>query len=77
MSKPLRMQFNQKGAWRNALDFDCSDPDKAGEVMHLSAQLAALTNATARIVMTDGSQTVVAHWSPGAGWRDAVTGNPL
>jgi hypothetical protein len=76
-TKPVRLQFNQMGAWRNAIDFDAADPNAAGEVMFYGAMLAECTKATARVITTDGMQSALAIWSSDKGWRDAKTGKPV
>lgn len=77
MTKPVRLQFNQKGAWRNALDFDAANETTAAEVQHHAAMLAWCTAARARIVTTDGAQTALAHWTQETGWVNSSTGAPL
>lgn len=77
MSKTVRLQFNQQGAWRNALDFDAANETTAAEVQHHAAMLAWCTDARARIVTVDGLQTALAHWAPDTGWVRADTGGPL
>jgi hypothetical protein len=76
-TKPVRLQFNQMGAWRNALDFDAADPNASGEVMFYAAMLGTCTNAKARIVTTDGLQRALASWDAEKGWCDAKTGKPV
>jgi hypothetical protein len=75
--KPVRLQFNQMGAWRNALDFDADNPGVSSEVMFYGGMLAEATNAKARIVSTDGLQTVLISWDSDKGWCDAKTGKPF
>lgn len=75
--RPVRLQFNQQGAWRNALDFDASSDTVAAQVMHHAAMLCKCTDARARIITTDGMQTALTRWSAGAGWVNAATGEPL
>ena len=76
-TRPVRLQFNQQGAWRNALDFDASNDTVASQVMYFAARLCTCTGARARIVTNDGLQDALARWSAGAGWVNAKTGEPL
>lgn len=76
-TKTVRLQFNQKGAWRNALDFDAGNDTTAAEIQHYAAMLAWASNARARIVTVDGLQTALAHWTQETGWVNSSTGASL
>jgi hypothetical protein len=71
------LQFNQRGAWRNAVDFDAADAEQASRVMQYGEDLARITKAHARIVTGDGMQTAIAGWTPDRGWYDFCTGTAL
>lgn len=73
----VRLQFNQKGAWRNAIDFNASDADQAADIMLCGAHLARAAGATARIATADGMQLCIASWNPDIGWHDPKTGKGL
>lgn len=76
-AKPVRLQFNQTGAWRNAIGFDAGNQTKSIEILQHAAALALLTGATARVVVDDGSQMAIARWNETDGWHDAVTRKPI
>jgi len=73
----LCMQFNQSGAWRNAVTFNAKDKDHATEVMFYGAMLASCSGAKARVVTTDGMQTAIASWDQAKGWCDSKSGRAL
>jgi hypothetical protein len=76
-SRPVKLQINTSGAWRNVIEFDAGEVEDAGAVMHHATTLARVGNATLRIVTADGMQTALCSWTPDQGWRDFATGRTL
>jgi hypothetical protein len=76
-SKPVKLQINATGAWRNVLTFNAADDDQAASVMHHAAELARIGKASLRIATDDGLQTAITYWHATSGWVDAVTRKPL
>lgn len=75
--KPVVLQFNSTGAWRNCITFDAANERKAAKVMKHAVELARIGNSTLRIVSTDSSQPPLAIWAEDTGWVDFVTRKPL
>lgn len=67
--KPVKLQINTAGAWRNVIAFDASDEDASNKVLEASPVLAGVGQATLRIVIDDGLQEVLTHWTPDKGWQ--------
>lgn len=74
-ARPVKLQFNTSGAWRDVIGFDCSNEVATGEVLAAADMLARIAKATCRLVMANAgaprSPTVLMHWSPDAGWQEA------
>lgn len=77
IKKPVKLQINTAGAWRNVIDFDASDEKAAAAVMGHAAVLAVVGRATLRIATADGLQTALASWTLDKGWHDTKTEGPL
>lgn len=73
-AKPVKLQINTTGAWRNVIDFDAYKPRQSSAAMKHGAALAGIAGGTCRVVLADGTQAALAHWTPEAGWIDSVTG---
>lgn len=67
--KPVKLQVNTSGAWRDVVSFDAADPVNFEKVMEAAQTLGDVTGAAFRIVIRDGQQTCLRSWSPGKGWR--------
>jgi hypothetical protein len=74
-ARPVRLQVNTGGAWRNVIDFDAGKEVACGEVMAAADMLARIGKATCRIVMANSnaprSPTVLMNWTPDRGWQEA------
>jgi hypothetical protein len=74
MSRPCKLQINQRGAWRDVLTFDMDLIDV--EVLQIAAtNLVRFANPDGntklRIVIADAFQTALIHWDAKTGWRDS------
>lgn len=78
MTRPVQLQVNQSGAWRNVLSFDATGvPDEAFDHIDKFLRLTCRDKTTARVVMTrpagSGSGTVATNivlkrWTRPEGW---------
>lgn len=64
--RPVKLQVNTTGAWRNVLDFDCAD---SARVLPAAAELFAGTKCSLRVIMP-GDTAPLMHWSPEHGWLE-------
>jgi hypothetical protein len=85
MNKPVRLEFNNSGAWKVLGRFDEADDEHASLVLDAAEELVkTLHNCedskrcpTLRVSMDDGLGAVLMRWDLENGWRDAVTGEPV
>nr|WP_295782148.1 hypothetical protein [Rhodoferax sp.] len=74
MSRPCKLQLNAKGAWREVLAFDIDQVD-VEELQVAAANLVLIADlsrrTSLRVVMADGLQTPLLHWTAKHGWVDA------
>jgi hypothetical protein len=74
-TKPVKLQINTAGSWRDVIGFDAAKDVACGEVMAAADMLARVGKATCRIVMANGdaprSPLVLMHWSQDGGWKEA------
>lgn len=74
MSRPVKLQINTTGAWRDVLRFDLDKVDV--EALQLAAQrLVEVADpdgrTSLRIVIADALQAALVRWDAKAGWADA------
>lgn len=67
--KPVKLQVNTSGAWKDVVSFDAADPVDSAKVQDAAQTLGDVSGATFRIVIRDGMQTVLTHWSREHGWK--------
>lgn len=67
--KPVKLQINTSGAWRNVISFDAADEKASGQVLAAAPVLAEIGRGTLRIVIDDGLQEVLQSWTPEKGWH--------
>lgn len=71
--KPVKLQVNASGAWRDVIGFDAANDMESSEVMDAAARLGLIAKATFRVVIPNAEQprspTVLTRWSPEAGWE--------
>lgn len=69
-SKPVKLQVNNSGAWKDVVRFDAGDHVASSEVMEAAATLGRIADRTTwRICTDDGLQSVLMHWSVKHGWK--------
>jgi hypothetical protein len=74
MLKPVKLQSNMKGGWRDVLTFDVADAEKADDIMNCAANLfAEVDNAKLRIIVP-GDTAPLIDWNYEDGWRYWHTG---
>lgn len=85
MSKPVRLELNNSGAWKLLARFDADQLDSTDEIMNTAEALAKAINdpacgrpstVTLRISTDEAPPCVLMRWSDECGWRDACTGDP-
>lgn len=67
--KPVKLQVNTSGAWKDVVRFDAADPVASDKVMQAAPLLGDVSGATFRIAMCDSYQTVLMSWTPDKGWK--------
>ncbi|WP_198086634.1 hypothetical protein [Variovorax sp. E3] len=72
--RPLKLQLNNSGAWKDVVHFDGADETEAERVLEAATTLGDLDtgNVTFRVVTEDAYPEVVTSWSKHFGWRTAV-----
>jgi hypothetical protein len=76
-TKPVALQINTAGAWRNVIRFDAVNDEDSHKVMRHAPALAIVGSGTLRIVTDDGLQQCITAWDMKRGWYDFKTGQPL
>lgn len=84
VAKPVKLQINTSGAWKDVARFDVTDEERTDAIMNAAAQLADAANEgeerpqfTMRIVTDDAFVTVLMRYvGIEGGWRDSRTGAP-
>lgn len=84
MKKPVRLEFNNSGAWKVLGRFDADDQEQASLVLDAAEDLVkTLHNSenpkgcpTLRVSMADGLGAVLMRWDIERGWRDSAR-NPV
>lgn len=67
--KPVKLQVNDSGSWRNVIRFDAANDQVAAQVMEAAAMLGhACERTTFRIAIDDSLSTVLMHWSREKCW---------
>lgn len=67
--RPVKLQVNTSGAWKDVLFFDAGNDEKTGQVLHGVDILGPVGSSSFRLAMRDAEQTVLMHWSAGKGWE--------
>jgi len=70
--KPVKLQVNNSGAWKDVVRFDAADAHAAGEVMGAAETLGRIDGGktTFRIVMENSLSTSLYRWSSQNGWQE-------
>ena len=84
MKKPVRLEFNNSGAWKVLGRFDADDEEHTSLVLDAAEELVkTLHNCedprrcpTLRVSYDDGLGEVILRWDLVNGWRNARTGEP-
>ncbi|CAM8627493.1 hypothetical protein MCEMSHM24_02727 [Comamonadaceae bacterium] len=72
IEKPVKLQVNTAGAWKDVVSFDAADAAAADHVMQGAALICAgAQQAKFRVVIADSLQTALSHWTLEKGWVDA------
>ena len=72
MEKPVNLQINDSGAWRQVVSFDAADEALGAKVMAHAADLAGVVNPKARlrIAMKPFPNSVLLYWDALQGWHE-------
>ncbi|MEY4428615.1 MAG: hypothetical protein RLZZ182_1304 [Pseudomonadota bacterium] len=76
-ARPAILQMNTAGGWRNVIKLDFGHEAKARRAMKAAATLADIGGATARVVIDDGTQTVICHYAQADGWVSWPDRSPM
>ena len=69
--KPVQLQLNNSGAWKNVVQFDAADQVTSDKVVEAAVALSAIdTSARFRIATHDAFQQVLLYVGKGE-WREA------
>jgi len=74
-AKPVKLQVNTSGAWRNVIAFDAANDSECADVLEAAERLGAIGQAAMRVVMAGPGHTsepvdVLMYWNPeSARWR--------
>lgn len=73
MKKPVKLQINTTGAWRDVITFDADNDVQCGEVMHAGEILGRTGKASLRIAVIDSPQPrspiVLMYWTEATAWK--------
>ncbi|MBX3660709.1 MAG: hypothetical protein KF740_19920 [Ramlibacter sp.] len=67
--KPVKLQVNTSGAWKDVVTFDAADDAVGDQVIEGAAQIGRATAFRFRVVMTGPFSEVLMHFDPVAGWK--------
>lgn len=74
-SKPVKLQINAAGAWRDVISFNAANDIECAEVMSAGETLGRVGKATLRVVMANSphprSPEVLLRWSRDDGWKES------
>lgn len=69
MAKPVKLQINTSGAWKDVVTFDAADDFVGDQVTEGAAQIGRATATRFRIVMTGQHAEVLTRFDPVTGWK--------
>jgi hypothetical protein len=72
-TKPVKLQSNTRGGWRDVLEFDANDQEKTDDIMHCAACLFAEVEGSKLRIIMPGHTAPLVNWTYADGWRDWVT----
>jgi hypothetical protein len=76
MSRPAKLQINQRGAWRDALRFDFDQLLDEKQFLAVAAELVEYSGqeatTTLRIVSADNPSVRLMTWDAASGWEKAT-----
>lgn len=68
-TKPVTLQVNNSGAWKTVIRFDADKDMECAEVLSAAGTLGCIDGRCKfRVVMDNGLQAVLMHWSAKDGW---------
>lgn len=65
--RPVRLQMNTKGAWRDVLDFDCADEERVKTAAELLFK--GDSHVRLRVIAPKLPGPPLMCWSDATGWR--------
>jgi len=70
--KPVKLQANTSGAWKDVVRFDADNTRAAAEVMDAAETLGRVSagDTTFRVVIDDGLGMVLYRWEIDHGWKE-------
>lgn len=66
--RPVKLQVNTSGAWRDVISFDAGKDVECAEAMSAAETLGRISGAKFRVVIKGALQTPLMHWTRDAGW---------
>jgi hypothetical protein len=72
-TRPVKLQVNTSGAWKDVVRFDAGDDAAAAKVMEAAATLGEINagGVTFRIASDETHPFVLSRWSKTNGWSEA------
>ena len=74
--KMVKLQSNMRGAWRDVLEFDAGDQDKADDIMSCAEHLFQEIDGCKLRIIVPGQTAPLMNWTYAEGWREWRTGVP-
>jgi hypothetical protein len=75
-TKPVKLQVNTSGAWKDIVRFDADDTRRTDQVTDAADELGLVGAGaiTFRIVSDEPLPCVLFNWTHGPGWKEAGRG---
>ncbi|WP_454908416.1 hypothetical protein [Variovorax gossypii] len=73
--RPVKLQVNTNGAWKDLVRFDAGIDVMAAEAMDAAERLGQVDSSVSfRLVIDDGSATTLYRWTNELGWKEVTHG---
>lgn len=73
-TKPVKLQVNTSGAWRDVICFDAAKDVESAEVLGAAETLGRVSKAAFRVVIKDSvnprAPEVLLRWTADRGWKE-------
>ena len=75
-TKPVKLQSNMRGGWRDVLEFDAADQEKTDDIMTCAEHLFQEIDGCKLRIIVPGQTAPLMNWTHADGWREWRTGVP-